>query len=210
VRLHTKALGRRQLTVLRRLGPFLDATAFYLAGGTALALQLGHRRSVDFDWFCEQPLGDPLRLAAEIEGSGVPLEIDGVEKGTLHARSSGVRLSFLEYRYPLLQPPLQTTERGLRLASAEDIAAMKLGAIAQRGARKDFVDLFELGRHTPLAEMLGFYRRKYGVRDVGHVLVALCYFDDADRERMPTMLRRSPWPEVKRTIQGWVRQATAR
>ena len=139
-----------------------------------------------------------MRLAAEIEGSAVRLDVDGVERGTLHARCGGVRLSFLEYRYPLLRPLIATPERGLRLASLEDIAAMKLAAIAQRGSRKDFVDLFALGRSMSLEDMMDLYRRKYGVRDVGHVLFALSYFDDADRERMPAMLRRWKWAEVKR------------
>jgi hypothetical protein len=209
VRLHPGVLGRRQLAVQRRLGPFLDPSPFYLAGGTALALQLGHRRSVDFDWFSERPLTDPLRLATDIEGFGVALDVDGVEKGTLHARSAGVRLSFLEYRYPLLRPLLATRELGLSLASLEDIAAMKLAAVAQRGSRKDFVDVFALGRVMDLGEMLAHYRRKYRLRDVGHVLFALSYFDDAERERMPVMLRRWSWAEIRRAIQGWVRQATA-
>jgi hypothetical protein len=210
VRLHTGALGRRQLALLRRLGPFLDPGPFYLAGGTALALHLGHRRSVDFDWFSERPLPDPLRLATEIEASGVPLEVTGVDKGTLHARSASVRVSFLEYRYPLLRPLVETRLSGVRLASLEDIAAMKLAAVAQRGSRKDFVDVFALGGILGLDEMLALYRRKYDVRDVGHVLVALAYFDDAEDERMPAMLRRWSWVDVRRTIQRWVRQATIR
>lgn len=205
VTLHTGVLNRRQMSALRRLGPFLDSSPFYLAGGTALALQIGHRRSVDFDWFSEGPLADPLRLAAEIADSGVPLEVDGVEKGTLHARTAGVRLSFFEYRYPLLRALVTTRQPGLRLASFEDIAAMKLAAVAQRGARKDFVDLFALGRKMGLEEMLDLYRRKYGVNDVGHLLFALAYFDDAEGERMPVMLRRWAWPDVKRAIQGWLR-----
>ena len=210
MKLHSRALGRRQLTVLRRLGPFLDTSPFYLAGGTALALQLGHRRSIDLDWFSERPLADPLGLASEIEGSGVPLEIAGVERGTLHARAAGVRLSFLEYRYPLLRPLAATRLPGVRLASLEDIAAMKLAAVAQRGSRKDFVDVFALGGVLPLDEMLTLYRRKYGVRDVGHVLVALAYFDDAEDERMPAMLRRWSWMDIRRTIQRWISEMVAR
>jgi hypothetical protein len=210
MRLHARALGRRQLSLLTRLGPFLDSSPFYLAGGTALALHLGHRRSVDFDWFSERPLADPLRLAAEVEASGVPLAVTSVDKGTLHAMSAGVRVSFLEYRYPLLRPPVATRLAGLRLASIEDIAAMKLAAVAQRGSRKDFVDVFALGGLLGLEEMLALYRRKYGVRDVGHVMVALAYFDDAEGERMPAMLRRWSWADVRRTIQRWVRQATLR
>jgi hypothetical protein len=210
MRLHTSALRRGQLALLARLGPFLGPSPFYLAGGTALALQIGHRRSVDFDWFTEPPLADPLRLAAEVDASGVPLEVTAVDKGTLHARASGVRVSFLEYRYPLLRPLVATRLPGVRLAALEDIAAMKLAAVAQRGSRKDFVDVFALGSLLGLDEMLALYKIKYAVRDVGHVLVALSYFDDAEGERMPAMLRRWSWPDVRRTIQRWVRQSMDR
>lgn len=210
VKLHPRVLGRPQLSVLRRLGPFLERSPFYLAGGTALALHLAHRRSVDFDWFSEHPLGDPLGLAAEIQGSGLPLEVASVEKGTLHGRSAGVRLSFLEYRYPLLAPVIPTREPGLRLASLEDIATMKLAAVVQRGSRKDFVDVFALGRSLGLDAMLTLYRRKYGVRDIGHVIISLAYFDDAEGERMPAMIRHWSWATMKRAIQSWVRQVTVR
>jgi hypothetical protein len=209
VRLHREVLGRRQLLVLRRLGRFLEASPFYLAGGTGLALHLGHRRSVDFDWFCERPIEQPLRLARQIEDSGLSVDVEDVERGTLHARASGVRLSFLEYRYPLLRPLLTAREPGLRVASLEDIAAMKLAAVAQRGSRKDFVDLFALGRVLTLEQMLDLYRRKYGIRDAGHVLFGLSYFDDADKERMPVMLRRWSWAEIKDAVRGWVRRVTA-
>jgi hypothetical protein len=144
VRLHREALGRSQRSLLPRLAPLARQQGFYLAGGTALALQLGHRRSVDFDWFREDPIGDPLRLAADLRAAGLRFETDRVEKGTLHGRASGVRVSFLEYGYPLLKP-LREVE-GLRLAALEDIAAMKLAAVAQRGSKKDFVDVFALGR----------------------------------------------------------------
>ncbi len=210
VRLHPGVLGRRQLCVLRCLGPFLERSSFYLAGGTALALQIGHRRSVDFDWFSEQPLAEPLQLAAEIEASGVRFEVTSVDRGTLHGLSAGVRLSFLEYRYPLLAPLLPAREPGLRLASLVDLAAMKLAAVAQRGSRKDFVDVYALGRTLGLEEMLALYRRKYAVRDIGHILVALAYFDDAEKDRMPAMLRGWPWPHIRQTIQTWVRHVTAR
>lgn len=96
----------------------------------------------------------------------------------------------------------------LRPAASEDIAAMKLAAVAQRGSKKDFIDVFALGRHFGLGDMLVSYRKKYGVEDVGHVLVALAYFDDADRERTPMLLQRQSWPDVKATIRGWLAGAT--
>lgn len=191
--------------MLERLGPLAEAAGFVLAGGTGLALQLGHRRSIDFDWFTEQALGDPLRLARRLQEHGVALRVESTERGTLHGRVSGVRVSFLEYRYPLLERPLRLPGLSTPLASIPDIASMKLSAVTQRGARKDFVDLHAIGRTMPLAEMIRLYRKKFGVRDVGHVLTALVYFDDADRERAPSMLQRTDWSSVKATLRGWVK-----
>ena len=125
---------------------------------------------------------------------------------TWACRASGVRVSFLEYRYPLLEPLVELGD--LRLAALEDIAAMKLAAVAQRGSKKDFVDIFALGRRFGLAEMLGLYRAKYAVKDIGHVLIALAYFDDADRERMPTLLRRWNWSTMKSSIRRWISDVT--
>jgi hypothetical protein len=206
LKLHREVLGRSQRSLLPTLSLAARARDFYLSGGTGLALQLGHRRSVDFDWFREQPIDDPLRLAAQLQTPALRLTVDRVEKGTLHATAKRVRVSFLEYRYAQLRPVLEVA--GLRLAAPEDIAAMKLAAVAQRGAKKDFVDVFALGQRFALADMLGFYRAKYGLKDVGHVLVALSYFDDADRERLPTLLRRWDWSTMKATIRRWVGDAT--
>jgi hypothetical protein len=125
VRLRREALGRSQRSLLPRLAPLAGEHGFYLAGGTALALQLGHRRSADFDFFREDPIDDPLRLAADLRADGLEFETDRVERGTLHGRASGVRLSFIEYRYPLLRRPLEV--EGLRLAAPEDIAAIASG-----------------------------------------------------------------------------------
>jgi len=206
LKLRQEVLGRSQRSLLKTLSPLVRDHDFYLAGGTGLALQLGHRRSVDFDWFRGQPIEDPLRLAAELQSPALRLTIDRVERGTLHGSARSVRVSFLEYGYPLVMPLVEVS--GLRLAAPEDIAAMKLAAVAQRGSKKDFVDIFALGQRFALADMLGFYRAKYGLKDVGHVLVALSYFDDADRERLPTLLRRWDWSTMKTTIRRWVGDAT--
>ena len=96
---------------------------------------------------------------------------------------------------------------GCDLASLEDLACIKLSAIAQRGARKDFWYLYALGTKCfTQQEMLDFYQRKYSIRDIGSVLYGLVYFDDADGERMPRMLWEVKWAEIKRTILGWVQE----
>lgn len=203
---HPEILSPKQLKALRPLGPEVTARGFYLGGGTALALHLGHRRSVDFDWFLEGRIPDPLLLAREIQ-EAVPFVTTRIEPRTLFGTVNGVRVSFFEFRYPLLDPPVPWPAYKCRLASLRDIACMKLSAIVQRGSKKDFVDLFALGRQGfRLADMLDWYRTKFSLEDIGHVLYALAYFDDADTERMPRMLWKVQWKEVKETIRVWTRR----
>jgi len=180
------------------------AEGFHLAGGTALALQLGHRRSVDFDWFRATEF-DPLELAQRLVARGVPFTIGSTARATLHGSVDGTRVSFLEFRYPLLAPLVDGG--AFRLAGLRDIGAMKLSAIAQRGARKDFFDLVALVRAgLALPDLLDAYQRRFAVRDVAHVLTALTYFDDAERDTEPILGSRDDWPAVKAAIRGWVRE----
>ena len=200
-------LSRVQERALGRLGSVLGAMgAYYLVGGTAVALQLGHRRSVDLDWFTEGPIGDPLRLAREIQEAGIPFRTTSVERGTLHGSTWRVKVSILEYRYPLLKPVVAAPDFNCSMASLADLVCMKLAAVAQRGSKKDFVDVYALGvQFAPLHEMLQLYRQKYAIADIAHVLYGLTYFDDADRERLPRMAWSVNWRSIKATIQSWVR-----
>jgi hypothetical protein len=203
---HEEILHPRQRSALRRLGLLAAERGFHLAGGTAIALYLGHRRSVDLDWFLAEPLGDPLALARDLQSAGVPFTTERTARGTLHGRVLGVRISFLEFRYPLLDPLLAWPEMGCNLAALRDLACMKLSAIAQRGSKKDFIDLYALLRSgLPLLGMLQDYREKFSVADLGHLRYALAYFDDADKERLPKMLWPVRWREIRREIQAAVR-----
>lgn len=204
--LHDGILPAAQRDALRRLGPAADGSGFYMAGGTALALQLGHRVSVDFDWFREERIEDPLALAAAL---GV--EVEATTADTLHAVSGGVKSSFFTYRYPLLSPLVDARGYGCRLASVRDVAAMKLAAISQRGTRKDYHDLVAIGRSgLDLDAMLRAYRDKFAVRDIGHVLAALTWFDDADRDAEPVLESRDDWDDVKAGLRAWVKQLADR
>jgi hypothetical protein len=110
-------------------------------------------------------------------------------------------VTFLQYQYPLLRPLNYWSEMGCNLASLEDLACMKLSAVAQRGARKDFCDIYALGKKFfSLQEMLDLYQKKFNIRDVGSVLYGLVYFDDAESERMPRMLWDVNWGEIKKSI----------
>jgi hypothetical protein len=205
---HAEILSPTQRRVLGRLGPALTARSFYLGGGTALALRLGHRRSVDFDWFTAQRVDDPLRLAASLRNEGLPLHTGQVAPGTWHGTLSGVRISLFEYRYPLLRSAAFWGQYGCRLASRADLAAMKLAAIGQRGSKKDFVDVYALGtRRISLRQMLRWYADKYAVTDTAHLVYSLAYFDEADLERMPPMLWAVNWQTIKGTFHQWLQTA---
>jgi predicted nucleotidyltransferase component of viral defense system len=141
---HLDILGARQRKALIQLAPFCEQRDFYLAGGTALALQLGHRKSVDLDWFTTDRLSNPLDLAHDLGVAGIPVHVTTVAPGTLHSQLSGVRVTVLHDRYRPLRPLRFCRLVGCHVAACDDIAAMKLAAITQCGARRDFVDLWAL------------------------------------------------------------------
>lgn len=200
-RIHDESIPRVQRDALSRLGGPVTALDFYMAGGTALALQLGHRLSVDFDWFRAARIDDPIALAAELG-----IDVLSTSRDTLHGSLDGVKASFFTYAYPLLEPLVPAAAYRCKLASMRDIAAMKLAAIAQRGSRKDYYDLVAIGRAgLGLGAMLAAYREKFAVRDAGHVLVALTWFDDADQDPEPMPRTRDDWAAIKATLGGWVK-----
>ena len=128
------------------------------------------------------------------------------ERVSLHGEIRGVRVTFLEYRYPHLKKPLRLKQPGCDLASLDDLCCLKLSAIAQRGSRKDFIDIYALiKKHITLDEMISLYQRKYKTTDIGHLLYALAYFTDAENEPIPVLLRDIDWETVKKTIQKQVK-----
>lgn len=207
--IHAEVLPDEQIACLRTLGPVATDLGFYLGGGTAVALMFGHRRSVDFDWFTPRFPGNPVDLAETLHNRGIEIETNSLAERTVHGRISGVKVSFLEFRPPLLEPLEEWPEFGLRLASCADLATMKLLAIAQRGTKKDFIDVLALSRRLPLDRMLDCYRRRYGVADTSRVLAGLCFFDDADAEPMPTMLVPGDWNVMKQSLRDLVRRVVS-
>jgi hypothetical protein len=199
-------LPKKQIKVLKALGPHMAPKGFYLAGGTALAVHYGHRISVGLDWFTPEPFQDGMLLAQALRNAGLDLEIEQVSAGSLHGSIQDVRVTFLQYQYPMIKSAQHWKGMDCDLASLEDLACMKLSAVAQRGARKDFCDLYALGKTSfSLQQMLRSYQKKFGVQDIGSVLYGLVYFDDAENERMPRMLWNVNWQEIKKTIEEWLK-----
>lgn len=196
--MHTEVLSSAQGVVLDTLRPILQDRPFYLAGGTALALRHGHRRSIDFDFFSASRF-DVNELVATLADAFDEFEQDVANESNLVGKLLGVSASFFYYKYPLIKEP-EPTVWGFSLGSDEDLAAMKIEAITGRGSIKDFTDLFYLCRSgMKLETAFEFFDQKYGLARTEryHRLRALTYFEDADEEDMPDMLVPFDWEEAK-------------
>jgi len=167
-----------------------------LVGGTALAMQIGHRRSIDLDFFgtIDFESLNTFELFKKFQNV-VPL------KKSKHINIfsiNNIKVDFVNYSYPWLKDVFLTDK--LRLAYPEDISAMKLAAITNRGSKKDFVDLYFLLKQFSLAEMLKFYIQKYHDGSEYLVLKSLTYFEDAEKDQCLEMINPLDWNEVKTTI----------
>lgn len=190
-------LTEAQQGALGLLSRLAEVRRFYLAGETALALHLGHRRSRDLDFFSARAFAPQDLLSAGRPAGAIQVLLEA--PGTLTVTIASIPTSFFHYDYPLLLP-LHESPWGIQLADPADIAAMKLRAIAGRGSRKDFVDLHAyVLKGEGLERVFETFREKYrGIAvDPYHLARSLCYFDDAEVEPMPDMIHAARWDEIK-------------
>ena len=169
---------------------------FYLAGGTALALYFGHRTSIDLDFFSVGEF-DPNTLQENLARFGT-FDTAKKERNTLTGELKKVKLSFFKIPDQPIRPLLRLDS--ICVADLLDIALMKIMAIADRGTRRDFVDLYLLSqRFMPLEKLLALLPEKYGVwkYNLAHILRSLGYFVDAEQGQMPHMLEPLEWKTVK-------------
>ena len=170
---------------------------FYLARGTALALQIGHRLSVDLDFF--SPTEDIPTIRTHLENALTTFQATLTDSswGNLVYLAKGVRVGFYGYGFPLVAPLVEIN--GIRLASIEDIALMKFDAMLSRAARKDFYDLYFICQNIPLRKLLDKAPQKYpSVRDFEtQSIKRLIYFENAEKETNPVLLYNIDWRDVK-------------
>lgn len=203
--LHFNTLQRDTLGLLKAILKQPELAELRLVGGTALALLLGHRESIDLDFFGR--LAADTDLVRVVDRCGTVV-IDHLTDNVKVFMVNGVKTDFVTYNYAWLAEPVISD--GVRLAALPDIAAMKLEAITNRGSRKDFVDLFFLLNHYSLDEMLAFYKKKYPAGSKYSVLRSLAYFDDAEDDPDPVMLQHFEWNEAKERIMEAVKEYAPR
>ncbi len=184
------------LELLKKLLQNRLLKSFRLVGGTSLALQLGHRISVDIDLF-GQLEGTYQELNEELKGIGKLQIIKNSTHINIYTLND-IKVDIVDFSYPWLEP--QKLIDGISLATPKDIVAMKLAAITGRGTKKDFIDLYFLLQHFSFAEMMSFYTQKYDDGSEFMVLKSLTYFADADSDPSPKMLKPMNWEQVKESI----------
>lgn len=210
--LHWSTVSSRQRRLIEVASPFVAKWGGYLAGGTAVALRLGHRRSVDLDYFTRTKIGtDPL--AADVRRIAKAARLDceleqGNKKGSFGARIGRVSLSVL-HGYSLIDEP--EVLDSCPMATINDLATMKVFAIGGRSEKKDFVDLHEIVMTGPLSvdELMLLFERKFRrhltPERLRHFRRSLTDFSLAEATTMPTMLETAgrSWSAIKRHLTRW-------
>jgi Nucleotidyl transferase AbiEii toxin, Type IV TA system len=194
--LHRKTVAAATLDLLEKITDIPELSGFNLAGGTSLALQIGHRLSYDLDFFGNRPfeVQEILDLLLPVG----QVNILSQSRNILILNVEGVKVDFVNYRYPLLNDVIQV--EGLRLLDLPDIAAMKLAAIAGRGRKRDFVDIYFLLKKYSLSQLLDFYNAKYADGSIFMVSRSLTYFEDANQDEEVILFKKLEWQKVKDTI----------
>lgn len=184
------------LRAIKKIAPLPVFQKAYLAGGTALALQIGHRISVDLDFFTPEKFDERV-LASRLRNiDGFSLE--QTAPLTILGKIGETKMSLFNYPYKLVEETISF--EGINLASKKDIAAMKIHALESRGVKRDFVDLFFLAKELSLEEMIEFYDQKYNCLEdhLYSILKSLSYFEDSERNELPSMLVSVSWDEIKK------------
>ena len=183
--LHTETVTPATLDLIDRLQQDPAFSGFYLVGGTALSLQIGHRISVDIDFFTKKSF-DTVALTEHLE-KAYAFSQQYSSTNTLKGFIGDTFVDLLKHDYPFVNPPISMD--GIRMLSKPDIAAFKVNATTGNGTRaKDFVDIYFLLKEFSLTDIVGFYRTKYSQRNDYHAIKSLAYFDDIDPDGWPNLI----------------------
>jgi hypothetical protein len=196
--LHKETVSAETLDLIQRLMAEEELQGFKLVGGTALALMLGHRLSIDIDLFSDQPFN--AKAVADSLSSRYQINNLETDLNTFTCFIEDVKVDCMAHRYPWIGSEISF--EGIRMASMEDIAAMKLNAIVTNGSRwKDFADVYELLEHRSLAQMLDYYETKYPNVNKVTAFKSLVYHDDVKQTQDLKLLNKQvQWSDIVKRL----------
>lgn len=199
--MYWSVIDENRKNVLKKITDNIHLEKYYMAGGTALALQTGIRESFDFDFFVQKEYDTQL-LLNELKKLG-KLNVTYISKDTLHCVLDEVQLTFLYFPNELIKELIKVDNyNNLYLASIIDIATMKLIAISQRGTKKDFFDLYNICTkyNYSLKDIFNFLDIKYNQDKLNyfHIEKSVIYFEDAEDEILPKTYIEYDWEKIKK------------
>lgn len=185
------------LELLKTLMSQPEMQGMRLVGGTSLALQYGHRQSIDLDFFGKLQVSQD-EILEMISRLGFDIRVLNQTRLILQLVVNRIKVDVIDYSYNWIDDPV--IENGITLASPKDIAALKINAIEGRGSKKDFIDVYLLLQYYSLDEILNFYASKYPNHSILMALKSLIYFEDAENQTMPKMFINTSWEAMKKSI----------
>ncbi|MFZ4402246.1 MAG: nucleotidyl transferase AbiEii/AbiGii toxin family protein [Bacteroidales bacterium] len=203
--LQKQIVEQSTLELIKNLQEKSYLKGFHLVGGTALALNLGHRQSIDIDLFSNFSFDTQQIL--EYVSNDFQFNLFSSSLNSLRGSIGNIQVDIIAHRYPYVNNPIYTD--GISMLSIEDILAMKLNAITCSGQRvKDFIDIYFLLDIYTIDSMLGFYKKKYTLQNEVNVLKSLVWFNDVDLTDWPVIYgeKEIKWNIVKRKISKVVKE----
>ncbi len=200
--LHFNTITPQTLELLVKIQQIGEFSKLRLVGGTSLAMQIGHRQSIDIDLFGELNC-DEYVLNQNLNSVGEVVQLKKSKNINIYSINN-IKVDIVNYPYQWINSAIHHS--AIVLADKADIAAMKLSAISGRGSKKDFIDFYFLLNHYSLLEMLTFYKNKYSDGSEFMVLRSLTYFEDANDDEQPIMFYNVDWEEIKEKIRNEVKR----
>ncbi len=205
--MHRECFSENGWKILSNLKDIFNKHNAVLAGGTALALHLGHRISMDLDFFTGSDFFTD-RLISEIRKRGLTFRLISEGESYLFVEIENIKVSMFKYEYPFIEKPI--TFEGIQVAGVLDIASMKVIAISQRGTKRDFVDLYFILQDMPFHKIAEHMVRRFGKERINpiHIGKSLVYFSDAESHPEPDFLtgKEISWDQVKEFFRNHVKQ----
>ncbi len=205
--MHSECFPEQGWNIIQRLKKIFMKHNAILAGGTALALHIGHRESYDLDFFTMKKFSAES-VIRDVRKSRLPFQIISEEEGSLVFEARGIKMSLFRYDYPFLEKPVMY--KGIQIADVLDIASMKVIAISQRGTKRDFVDVYTVLQDIPFHRIATHMVKRFGKERINpvHIGKSMVYFSDADAHPDPAYIKGAVanWETVKKFFRAHVKQ----